>query len=313
MSSVSRIVCKLATKPIRWWERNRPYAMRSRYRRLPSLAVVPGDMRFIVLTTPRTLNEALWTAWSWYRFLRELPCRLLLVVDGELTRRQEAAAERLFPGVAIESAEWACNYVRPRIPGVQLFYEREPEGRKLAQILAWSDRGPLIFADCDVLAFQRPHEMLAAIEREVPCHFVDESHGEQDDRIAERAKQLGVEYVPKLSCGLFYLPQGSLPIRTAGQITATWRARKESSFSARTVLSFLLQKPDVVALPPERYVVGPCRQFGRESNLDDTSIAARYFTGPARQAMYTFGMPVLLRQSREWLNESGADTRRLAS
>lgn len=298
-SDMSYLLRKLTTKPIWWWERNRYYAIRNRHDRLPSLTVKQGNLRFVVLTTPSTLNDALWSAWSWYRFLRDLDCRLMIVVDGAISVAQRSAAERLFQRITIDGTEWACNYVRPRVPGVQLFFDRHPLGRKLALILALSDRFPLIYSDHDVLAFRRPKELLEAIRGNTPCYFSEEGDGARDWQIAERARQLGFEYAPKFNSGFLYIPQGSLSIRRAGQILATWRTRNESWFSEQTVLSFMLQNIHAEPLPADRYVIRNCRQFYWERDVDYAAITARHFTTPVRHVMYKYGMPLLLRQSRE--------------
>jgi len=298
--SVNRVVRKITTKPVWWWERRRSYPIRSLYDRLPPLFVRHGGRRFVVLTTPETLSDALWAAWSWYRFLRDEDCTLHISVDGTVSEAAIAAASRLFPGVSIDSAQWACQYVRARMPGLQTFFDNHPTGRKLALILALSDRGPIVYSDYDVLAFSRPHELLAAMDRNVPCYFLEEVDGTRDAQIAERAKQLGLNYIPKFNCGFMHIPQGALSIGLAGQILATWRAPGESWFAEQTVLSFMLQQLHAEALPPSRYVISVCRQFYWEKDVDYAAITARHFTTPVRHVMYKYGMPILLKQIADY-------------
>jgi hypothetical protein len=298
-AKVNRIVGKITTKPVWWWERKRSYPIRSRYGQLPPIPVIAGEKRFVVLTTPQTLQDALWAAWSWYRYLRAENCGLYIAVDGAVSEADKAAASKLFPGVLIESAQWACQYVRARAPGLQPFFENHPTGRKLALILAMSDRGPVIYSDYDVLAFRRPDELVDAMKRNVPCYFAEEVDGTRDAQIAERAKQLGLDYIPKFNCGFMYIPQGALSIRLAGQILATWRAPGESWFAEQTVLSFMLRKLHAEALPPDRYVISIRRQFYWEKDVDYATIAARHFTTPVRHVMYKYGMPIILQQSKD--------------
>lgn len=305
---MNRILSKITTKPIWWWERRRSYPIRSCYDRLPPLPVKSGGMRFVVLTTPETLSDALWAAWSWYRFLRDENCGLHIAVDGTISEGERAAAGRLFPGVSIDSAEWACHYVCARVPGLHTFFENHPTGRKLALILALSDRGPVVYSDYDVLAFSRPHELLACMGRNTPCYFPEEVDGTRDAQIAERAKQLGLEYIPKFNCGFLYIPQGALSIDLASQILATWRAPGESWFAEQTVLSFMLRELRAEALPPSRYVISNCRQFYWEKDVNYTAIAARHFTTPVRHVMYRYGMPIILEQSKDYLSERRAGT-----
>lgn len=298
---MNRIVSKLTTKPVWWWERKRNYPIRSQHAQLPPIPVVQASRRFAVLTTPETFDDALWTAWSWYRFLCDEGYSLHIAVDGIVSDSSRRVASRLFPGIHIDSAQWACDYVRARMPGVQRFFDSHPTGRKLALILALSDREPLIYSDFDVLAFRKPGELLASIGHNIPCYFSEEVDGSRDLQIVKRGQELGLNYIPKFNGGFLYIPKGALPIQLAAQILATWRAPGESWFVEQTVLSFMLRQLHVEPLPPSRYVISIRRQFYWEEDVDYSSIVARHFTTPVRHVMYRYGMPIVLGQSRETL------------
>ncbi len=296
---MKRIFRKLSTRPVWWWERRRSYPIRRRYQQLPPLPVTGGQVRFVVLTAPETLSDALWSAWSWYRYLRHEDCKLEIAVDGVVSAVQSAAAAQLFPGVAIYTAESACRYVYDREPALETFLHGHPTGRKLALILALSDQGPVLYSDHDVLAFSPPHELLACIRRNVACYFPEEEDGTRDPIIVARAKSLGVDYIPKFNSGFLYIPKGTLPMKKAAEILATWRPPGNSWFTEQTVLSVMLRTVNAEALPSSRYVISVCRQFYWERDVDYKTIAARHFTGTVRHVMYGSGMPWVLRQSRQ--------------
>ena len=296
---MKRIFRKLSTRPVWWWERRRGYPIRSRYRQLPPLPVIGGRVRFVVLTAPETLGDALWSAWSWYRYLRHADCGLEIAVDGVVSAAQSAAAAQLFPGIAIYPAESACRYVYDREPALETFLHGHPTGRKLALILALSDQGPVLYCDHDVLAFNPPHELLASIKRNVACYFPEEEDGTRDPSIVARAKSLGLDYIREFNSGFLYIPGGTLPMKRAAEILATWRPPGDSWFTEQTVLSVMLRAVNAEALPSRRYVISVCRQFYWERDVDYKTIAARHFTGPVRHVMYGTGMPWILRQSRQ--------------
>lgn len=254
--------------------------------------------RFVVLTTRETVHDALWTAWSWYRFLRKEGFELELVVDGEISELESAAAMHLFPGIAIHSAESICRSVCDREPTFKRFIYDYPMGRKLALMLAYSDQFPVLYSDHDVLAFNPPEELFKCIERNAPCYFKEELDGTRDSPIVERAHFLGLDYLPKFNSGFLYLPKGILPTDMAAQFLAEWRPPGDSWFVEQTVLSVMLRSANAEALPPNRYVISARRQFYFEKDVDYGTIAARHFTGTVRHVMYKFGMPELLRQSR---------------
>jgi hypothetical protein len=289
---------KLLTKPVWWWERKRNYPVRSRFTALPPLPVQKAPKRFVVLTTPKELNDAMWTAWSWYRYLRFYGFELQIAMDGNITDAEGAAARQLFPGVSVCAAKSVCHYVCEREPRLAKFLYHHPTGRKFALMLALSDQRPVLYSDQDVLAFNIPDELLSCIERDVPCYFMEEVDGTRDPLIVERAYALGLDYIPKFNCGFLYIPKGTLPMDAAARLLETWRPPGGSWFAEQTILSVMLRDANTEALPPSRYVISNCRQFYWEKDVDYTAIAARHFTGTVRHVMYKRGMPIVLSQSK---------------
>ena len=299
------MIRKLTTKPVWWWERKRSYPVRSKFATLPSLPVQRAPKRFVVLTTPKDLRDAMWAAWSWYRYLRFHGFELQIAVDGNITDAEATAGRELFPGVSISAAESVCPYVCKREPKLANFLYHHPTGRKFALMLALSDQRPVLYSDQDVLAFNPPDELLSCIERDVPCYFMEEVDGTRDPLIVERAYALGLEYIPKFNCGLLYIPRGTLPMDVAARLLETWRPPGGSWFAEQTVLSIMLRDVNTEALPSNRYVISNCRQFYWEQDVDYKTIVARHFTGTVRHVMYRYGMPEILRQSRYFVGESG--------
>lgn len=292
---------KLLTKPIWWWERKRPYPIRSRFHLLPPLEVVKGQTRFVVLTTASALSDALWTAWSWYRHLQPRGFELQLVVDGPASESDHAAARQLFPGISICEVETVISPMCEDLPSLRPFLRGHPLGKKLGLVLALSRQGPVLYADHDVLAFNRPDELLSCAEKNAPCYFPEECEGNCDFDIVERAKALGLEHIARFNSGLLYVPQDALSIDLAAQLLAEWQPPVDSWFTEQTVLNILMRKANAQALPAERYVISARRQFYSETDVDYKNIVARHFTGTVRHLMYRYGMPAVLQQSRQGL------------
>lgn len=296
---MNRLFGKLTTKPVWWWERQRPYPIRSRFSQLPPLPVGNSGIPFVVLTTPDCFHDALWAAWSWYRFLRETGCSLQIAVDGSVAAADLEAAQRLFPGISVDSPQWACRDLCAQAPALEAFFTAYPTGRKLALLLALSRRGPLLYSDFDVLAFNPPHELLHAMTENVACYFAEEMDGARDGVVVESANRLGLRFIPSFNSGFLLLPQGSLPIELAAQILSAQPAAWNTWYAEQTVLSIMLRQSDARALPPHRYLISNRRQFYWEPDADYSAIAARHFTGTVRHVMYKYGMPAILRQCKE--------------
>jgi hypothetical protein len=289
---------KLLTKPIWWWERGRSYPIRLRYDQLPPLPVKQGRVRFVVLATSGQMVDALWSAWSWYRFLRDENVELRIAVDGAISKAQAAAVTRLFPGIVMESTDSACRHICAMAPEIKTFLYDYPTGRKLALLLALSGQGPVLYSDYDVLAFRTPHELLECIRRNAACYFAEESDGTRDQAVVEIGQSLGLEYIQRFNSGFMYIPQDALPIHLAVAILATWRPPGTSWYAEQTVLSFIMRKAHAEALPQSRYVISNQRQFYWEKDVDYQAIAARHFTGTVRHVLYKYGMPIVLEQSK---------------
>lgn len=290
------MIRKLLTKPVWWYERKRAYSVRLRHSALPPLSVAPGGTRFAVLTTPQSLPDALWAAWSWFRFLRGF--ELQLVIDGQLSPAAEHDARRLFPGISIcEAGPLLDRFSReePRLTG---FLRGHPLGRKLGVVLALSQQGALLYSDHDVLAFNQPTELLRFIESNLPCFLLEEVDGTRDAEIVERAHAIGADYLPRFNSGLLYVPKGSLSSKLAADLVESWNPPVRSWFTEQTVFSVLMRDCGAMPLPEERYVVSNRRQFYWQQDVNYHAIAARHFTGTVRHVMYRYGIPQILRQSK---------------
>jgi len=294
---------KLLTRPIWWWERKRDYPIRSRFHLLPPLGIVKGRARFVVLTTTSALNDAMWAAWSWYRYLRPHGFELQLAVDGKLAEQNAAAARQLFPGVSLYEVDAVLAPLCEKEPALAGFFRGHPLGRKLGLVLALSRQGPVLYSDHDVLAFNRPDELLSYVEKNFPCYIPEECEGNCDFDILARAKTLGLDYIAKFNSGLIYVPPGALSFDLATQLLAEWHPPAESWFTEQTLLNVLMRNVNAHPLPGDRYVVSARRQFYWERDANYKTIAARHFTGPVRHVMYRYGMPEILEQSRQVLAE----------
>jgi hypothetical protein len=291
------VLKKLLAKPVWWWERKRKYQIRSHYDKLPPIPVEAQVGRFVVLTTPECFCDALWAAWSWYRFVHD-SFELEFVVDGEISKRDEKAAEGIFPGVRVFRAETIVSALRKSHPIFTSFFDQHPLGKKLGVILALQCERPLLFSDHDVLAFNFPSEITVGASGGSPLYITEEERGVFDSEIIQRAQRMGLEHAPNLNSGLLYVPKGRLSIALASKLLADWHPPMRSWFTEQTVLSVLLHQAGGLPLSRQKYVVSNRRQFYWEQDVDYSTISARHFTGTVRHIMYAKGMRFIISDSR---------------
>jgi len=274
---------------------------------LPPLGVVKGRARFVVLTTTSALHDAMWAAWSWYRYLRPHGFELQIAVDGSLGEGDLSGVRDLFPGISVYAVQSVYPFLCKLQPTLATFLNQHPMGRKLGLVLALSQRGSVLYSDNDILAFRQPAELLSFVKKNVPCYFLEEHDGTRDPGIVERSRALELEFLPKFNAGFQFIPEGSLSIELAADLLTGWRPPVNSWFTEQTVQSILMHKAKAQPLPSERYVINLCRQFYWEQDVDYSAIVARHFTGPVRHVMYRYGIPEILRQSKVFSWEDGRD------
>jgi hypothetical protein len=290
---------KLLTKPVWYWERKREYPIRQRYMELPSITVTPSSARLVVLTTPAALPDALWAAWSWYRFLQPIGFELHLAVDGDLEQSLQEQVSRIFPGIKVYNVNPVVAQLCQGRPALATFMQHNPVAKQVGIALALSREGAVIYSDHDVYAFNRPDELIARIHSGTPSYFLDSGVNCHDLPLLESLCTLGVEYTHDLNAGFLYIPHNAVSIGLAEEILCHWNPIPKQYFTPQTVQSVLMHAAQAQVLPKDRYIISNCRQFYWEQDVDYGKIAARHFTGPVRHVLYKFGMSFLLEQSRQ--------------
>lgn len=296
---MNKIIRKLTTRPVWWLETRRPYPIRDAWKRLPPIQAKNGPLSFAVLTTPRTFNDALWTAWSWLRFLKDA-VRLEIYVDGSLDDKMRRSLDQLLPGSGLFEAIPAIMAGDGFPRDVESFILDHPMGRKLGLYFLQQTRGKFLYSDADVLAFNEPSELLQALA--FPgggAYFCEETAGSFTPEIVKRAGQLGITPLESFNAGLLLIPGNSLSRETASELLRDWKAHVGDWFIEQTVLACLLRPALMMPLPRNRYVLAEARQFYWQPDVDYSRIAARHFTGTTRHVMYLKGMPWILRSLSE--------------
>jgi len=289
---------KLLTKPVWRWERSRTYPIRDEWQALPPIPVAKGSSRFAVLTTVAALPDAVWAAWSWFRFLQPLGMELQMSVDGQLDPAVQARVEAQFPGVQLFNVNPLVDEVCKGRPGLEKFFRHNRMAKQVALCLALSAEGPLLYSDHDVMAFNQPTELLAAMRANTPCYFEEMVDSCHDLPLVQQLNARHIAYIPRFNTGFLYIPQGTLSLVLAEEILATWNPFPPQYFTSQTLMSALLAAANAAPLAAKRYVISNQRQFYFEADVDYGQIAARHFTGPVRHVLYKRALPWLAGQNR---------------
>lgn len=256
-----------------------------------------NEATLAVLTTPKCIDDAVWSLWSW---LRALEGRITprLFVDGPLSPAQRALFTEHFPGIPVDELRpWLA--ARSDIgPNTRRLIGSFPLGGKAALVACLGVDGPAIYSDSDVLAFTPPTRMMDGLAASTAQYLLDGATSNYDRVISAAATARGLELPPTVNSGLIALPRGVVtPALLEDCLTdfTAWDGLRESWFSEQTLVAVMMGRVGGQPLPAPEYVVSLQRQFVFERDIDYRRIAVRHFTGPVRHVMYLKGIPFLTR------------------
>ncbi|PTX91097.1 hypothetical protein [Opitutus sp. ER46] len=228
-------------------QRNRPYRLRRAIGRFDPIRSGSGSTTLLIMVEARKFWDAMWSAWSWMRFL-EGRCRLQIAVDGEFSTAQCSLLQRQFPGLQIDF----CPALRGDGGRLAEYCRQHQFGRKVAAILNASVDGNVLYSDSDVLALREPSEVMAAVSSGTAMHIVD-SWPQFDPTLLARTAQLGLPHIPDLNSGLMVIPRNASYSQFLTAVIDDWAMSDQSRFAEQTLFSVLLRHLGARPLPPAHY------------------------------------------------------------
>lgn len=290
---------KLTTKPVWYYERRRHYPIRQLSQQLPAIESGQHQRTLAILTTPDTFADALWSGWSWLRFLQP-HLSLRFYVDGQVSDTQQKTVQKLFPGATVSNLHRSIASQQIIGKNLRNFVESYSLGQKCALIMSLQEKSDVLYSDFDVLAFNSPEEILQSIKSSNNriAYNRQIGQGSFDQHILNNARKLKIEPPAGFNAGLMWIPHKSLNYQLAEELLEGFDQKTSHAwFSEQTLFACLASSHGCQALPPARYIVDTQRQFYWQSDVDYQSIAARHFIYPVRHVMYLKGQPEILKQS----------------
>ena len=293
---------KLTTRAVWRWERRFKYTVQRQASSLPPIAPADGPHIMVVLTTPATFDEALFSGWSWLRFLHA-EFRLEMYVDGEITASMQAKSDAIFPGARLLSVDDAIAEWDGGQTGAPRWAEWKTQCsciKKVPLILKLQETQSVLFLDYDVLAFNAPEEIVTAVQSPgtPPLYNREDPAADWDPEIKRVADQRGLRLPDGFNSGLLWLPGQSLSSSLLMNLVHQCDPRKMGYFAEQTLVAALLGDAGAQALPESRYVTSQQRQFYWDADVDYETIIARHFVWPVRHVLYRKGIPRILHAAR---------------
>ena len=248
------------------------------------------------MTEPRAYWDALWSAWSWMRFVRHY-CKLRIVVDGPVNREQQCVFERLFPGGQILPARAVLEDMRGWSLPSQNFFRQDVFGRKVAAIFHACSQADTLYNDADVLVFRKPDEILNNMKTSRNVRYLEDKMTLcYDPELLKHAEELGCGQVQNINSGVMYLPCGILNVGFAEKLLNKRDASPRHRFIEQSLFSVLLNGvAERESLSREYYTLTNQGAWIWEKDIDYSHIKMRHFMGQVRHQMYLSGMPLLKR------------------
>jgi hypothetical protein len=284
------------SKLVWYYERNRGYPALARHREVRRRFRYGDRLRLAVLAVPKGMDDAIWALWSWMRELEGIAFPSLFV-DGVVPPERRRELEEHFPGIEVQELGPWLRRRDDLGPQVRRLIDAFPLGKKAALVAALSLDGPSLYSDSDVLAFNRPEQLITALEAGRHLHMLDRYGSNFAPAVLEAIRAKGLPLADQLNSGLLLLPKGGLDLAALERFLEgfdAWERLRESWFSEQTLLGMAMSLAGSTPFDQDDYVVSLDRQFVFEKDVDYAGIAARHFTGPVRHVMYLKGIPWLL-------------------
>lgn len=289
----AKILRRGTTKPIWWFERNRPYPIRGAWRRLPRTPVPTSSrLKLLVLATPPACDEAAWCCWSWARnsgLSHSLELQIDGVADGPFVDR----ISEVVPGIEVKEVQMR-HQDWSRYPRLLELARSHPLGKKLLTLLHEQMNEDVLYADFDVLLFRRPDDLALQVSKRQACYNQESLTPAYAPSILKTGDEMRLKPCDRLNSGLLYIPKNSFSLELAERLVSAQAPTSQGNwFVEQTVIAFLMQVAIGVPLDAANYVVNTTRQFWWQQDVDYERIHTRHFTGPVRHLMYSKGYPAL--------------------
>ena len=294
MPILQSVIRKLLTKPIWWWERNRPYPLLTKIERLAPEASDPRSVwRLVVLTTTGTFRESLWAAYSAVQLISPRP-EIVFYVDGEIPENGADMLAGLFPCSRVESSRGVLRGVPSECPFLTDACLRNSSARKMAIQAVENREKAVLYMDADILFFKKPEEIITSIQTGEGVWHVDAHEGlRADEKLMGEVRRRGIPYLENYNSGLLFLSKGSLTCEMIEPWISPDLCNPDAWFIDQTILAILLPKLQSKLLPMDRYVVSCRRQFYFEEDHPEREMVMRHYMGPVRHLMHSKGIPRL--------------------
>ena len=291
-----RLAIALAGRPVQTALRNFPWPIRRRILDAPPIRP-KGGVRLLILTTPKTWLDCLWSAYSWSYFAGDEFSPNILV-DGTVSQKMREQCARILPGVPISDAA-ADDAATIALPSVLKQYRRQhPYGRKLCAIIHASGQDSLMYSDADILIFKRPTELIENIKSDRISALYNKSaggHAWNAQKIVELMHEQGIHPLDGFNSGLLFIPKQSLDVDLCIQCVS----RYVEDFSAerfidQSTLNALFSRIGARSLDQGKYSIAETGMyFWQTDGIDYRQVVARHYVGVVRHRMYINGMSVL--------------------
>ncbi len=280
------------------YERSRSYPALAQHAQVRRSFSYGTQATINVLTVPKCMDDAVWSLWSWMRVL-EGKVTPRLFVDGVVTEEHRGLFENHFPGIHVHELRPWLGQRQDLGPQLRKLITAFPLGGKAALVAALSQDGPSIYSDSDILAFNRPAQLIDGLSSNKPLYMLDRYGSNYGPAVVAAVNEQHLSLPDQVNSGLIVLPKNCLSLaalETFLERFTGWEQLGQSWFSEQTLVALMMSVAKGEPLKHDDYVVSLDRQFVFERDVDYRHIAVRHFTGPVRHVMYLKGIPFLIKQ-----------------
>jgi hypothetical protein len=279
------------------WRAHRRWRIWSRILATPPIVTDPVGRTPIevhLLCYQRDYLSALWALKTFYHFAG-VGYPLVIHVQGDAPRRVGDRLQHHFPAARLilqtEADERVETWLRGRgLARLLAARQRTPFMMKLTDFAVCSDSIHILAIDSDVLFFQRPAELLAAVAAASPltrCQRDPESTYNISE--ARAWSELGIALAPRVNTGILLFRRDGLSLQRCDDFLENAEVARATGFIEQTLFALCASERGGVAYWPDSYVVS------LEPAVNLAAVVARHYAGPSRSFLTGEGMSELMR------------------
>ena len=191
---------------------------------------------FITICNKSSFEMVKASLYSLYKNAKYIPENITIISDGSWDIKDGITYFKA-QGLEIQAIDWkiCAEYFKESFPSLNIWASKQIWGKKMAAILYFSEKGPTLFADPDILWYKTPIER-KDIDILKFKTTIDNSHN-YDTQCIEDLGLNELYDLPPINCGVVYINMRINNLSEETKSIIDYQSKKPGAFAEQTVFA----------------------------------------------------------------------------